>query len=197
MRNFPGLKKRSLKFSLGNLFFVLILLTLETLMCHASDWKTTLENELPVLGHRNWIVIADSAYPAQTGGGIEVIATRTEHFQVLEAVLDALKNSRHVRPLLYMDAELGHVAEKDAPGIGEYRQNAAALLKKHTVTRLPHMDLIMKLDASAKNFRVLVFKTDLALPYTSVFMELDCGYWSSEAESRLREAMKKSGVSKP
>jgi L-fucose mutarotase/ribose pyranase (RbsD/FucU family) len=197
MRNFPGLKKRSLKFSLGNLFFVLILLTLETLMCHASDWKTTLENELPVLGHRNWMVIADSAYPAQTGGGIEVIATRTEHFQVLEAVLDALKNSRHVRPLLYMDAELEHVAEKDAPGIGEYRQKAAALLKKQTVTRLPHMDLIMKLDASAKNFRVLVFKTDLALPYTSVFMELDCGYWSSEAESRLREAMKKSGVSKP
>jgi hypothetical protein len=180
-----------------NFFIVLILFLLETLMCHAADWKSTLENELPVLGHRNWIVIADSAYPAQTGGGIEVIATRADHFKVLETVLDALKNSRHVRPLFYMDAELAHIPEKDAPGVGEYREKAAAILKESHVTRLPHMDLIMKLDASAKNFRVLVFKTDLTLPYTSVFIELDCGYWSSEAEARLREAMKKAGASKP
>lgn len=178
-------------------FSFLILFLLETLMCQASDWKATLENELPVLGHRNWIVIADSAYPAQTGGGIDVIATRTDHFQVLETVLDALKNSRHVRPLFYMDAELAHVSEKDASGVGEYRQKAAALLIDSHVTRLPHMDLIMKLDASAKKFRVLVFKTNLTLPYTSVFIELDCGYWSSEAEARMREAMKKAGASKP
>jgi hypothetical protein len=46
------------------------------------------------------------------------------------------------------------------------------------------------LDKAAETFRVLVLKTDLALPYTSVFLELDCGYWSPGAERRLREAMK-------
>jgi hypothetical protein len=36
-----------------------------------------------------------------------------------------------------------------------------------------------------------MIKTDLALPYTTVFMELDCGYWSPENEAKMREAMKK------
>ena len=40
-------------------------------------------------------------------------------------------------------------------------------------------------------FRVLIIKTDMTLPYTSVFCELDCGYWSAAAEQRLREALKK------
>src|ERR1700733_11277413 len=38
-----------------------------------SDWKTVLVDRLPLYGHRNWIVIADSAYPAQTASGIETI----------------------------------------------------------------------------------------------------------------------------
>jgi len=36
---------------------------------------------------------------------------------------------------------------------------------------------------------VLVIKTPLALPYTSVFVQLDCGYWTPEAEQQLRRAM--------
>jgi hypothetical protein len=31
------------------------------------------------------------------------------------------------------------------------------------------------------------------MPYTSVFVELDCGYWSDAAEQRLRKAMDKAG----
>ena len=33
-------------------------------------------------------------------------------------------------------------------------------------------------------------KTTLAVPTTSVFLELDCGYWSPEAEAKMREKMK-------
>jgi hypothetical protein len=33
-------------------------------------------------------------------------------------------------------------------------------------------------------------KTTLAVPYTTVFMELDCGYWGPEAEAALRARMK-------
>ena len=45
------------------------------------------------------------------------------------------------------------------------------------------------LDAAGRAFRVLLLKTTLALPYTSVFVELDCGYWSAEAEAALRAAI--------
>ena len=30
------------------------------------DWKTQLSERIALYGHRNWIVIADSAYPAQS-----------------------------------------------------------------------------------------------------------------------------------
>jgi hypothetical protein len=32
----------------------------------------------------------------------------------------------------------------------------------------------------------LIIKTELTIPYTSVFFELECGYWNAEAEERLR-----------
>jgi hypothetical protein len=54
-----------------------------------------------------------------------------------------------------------------------------------------HEELIARLDQVAKTFRILMIKTNLTLPYTSVFMELDCGYWSPESEANMREAMKK------
>ena len=38
-----------------------------------ADWKTFLKEELPLLGHRNWIVVTDMAYPLQTNPGIKTI----------------------------------------------------------------------------------------------------------------------------
>jgi len=51
-------------------------------------------------------------------------------------------------------------------------------------------ELISKLNEVAKTFRILMLKITLKLPYTSVFMELDCGYWSGEGEAALRERIK-------
>ena len=53
----------------------------------------------------------------------------------------------------------------------------------------PHEVNIDRLDQAGETFHVLLFKTDLALPYTSVFIELEAGYWTPEAEASLREAM--------
>jgi hypothetical protein len=55
---------------------------------------------------------------------------------------------------------------------------------------VPHEELIGKLDEAAKTFRVLILKTNLTLPYTSVFLELDCGYWDAGSEERLRQAIR-------
>ena len=38
-------------------------------------WRATLDERLPLLGHRNWIVVADAAYPWQASAGIETIDT--------------------------------------------------------------------------------------------------------------------------
>ncbi len=155
-----------------------------------ADWQQHLARELAHLGHRNWIVVADSAYPLQSGEGIETVATGAEQLAVLRAVLAQLKQSKHVRPVVYLDGELPFVSEDDAPGITAYRNELKAIFKDATPTSLRHEEIIDKLDSSAEKFHVLILKTNMTLPYTSVFIELDCGYWSAEAEARLRDAMK-------
>jgi L-fucose mutarotase/ribose pyranase (RbsD/FucU family) len=152
----------------------------------ADPWKLVLKSLLPLWGHRNWIVVADAAYPAQANPGIETIATDADHLLVLKATLDAVNNSKHVRANIYFDAELKSVSEQDAPGIVGFRKKLMDLIAPRDTHVLPHEQIIAKLDESGKLFRILVLKSTLAIPYTSVFFELDCGYWSREAEERLR-----------
>ena len=155
----------------------------------AEDWELSLERLLPVWGHRNWIVVADSAYPAQSNPGIETIATKADHCLVLKATLDAINNSKHVRANVYLDAEFKLVAEQDGPGVTRYRQMLARLIGNRETQFLAHEQIIAKLDESAKLFRILILKSTLAIPYTSIFFELDCGYWTREAEERLRRSL--------
>ncbi|MHC4983412.1 MAG: RbsD/FucU domain-containing protein [Planctomycetota bacterium] len=162
--------------------------------CARPSWRQQIDEILPLMGHRNWIVIADSAYPAQSRGGIQTSATRAEHLQVVEAVVAAVERTPHVRARIYVDAEMQHVPENYAPGIEAYRSKLAEVLGARAVKAVPHEELIARLDEAAKTFNVLILKTDLALPYTSVFVELDCGYWSAEAEAALRESMRSAGA---
>lgn len=154
-------------------------------------WQRTLSARLSLYGHRNWIVIADSAYPAQTRAGIETIVTDAGQDEVLRIVLAALDSTRHVKPIVYTDAELKHVPEADAPGIDAYRKRLAQLLGNRPVSALPHEQIIDKLDKAGQAFKVLILKTNLTIPYTSVFLQLDCGYWGPEAEQRLRAELAK------
>jgi hypothetical protein len=157
----------------------------------SSAWNRTLLDRIPLYGHRNWIVIADSAYPAQSRPGIETIVSNSDHVQVLQQVLAAISGSRHVRPIVYTDQELKFIDDKDAPGISAYRRQLATLLQNRTVNSLPHEQIIAKLDQVSQTFRVLIIKTNFTLPYTSVFLQLDCAYWGPDAERRLRAAMAK------
>ena len=150
--------------------------------------------KLPALGHRNWIVIADSAYPLQTAAGIETIAINEGQLSAVKQVLAVLARAKHVRPMIYVDSELEFVPESTVAGIGRYRDDLGQLLKGKPVERLLHEEIIAKLDEAGKTFKVLLIKTPHTMPYTSVFFQLECGYWSADAERKLREAMKdKSG----
>jgi hypothetical protein len=162
----------------------------EGLVKFASGWEKTLKDRVSIYGHRNWFVVADSAYPAQSRAGIETIPANAEQSLVVEKVLAVLRLARHVKPIVYTDQELQFVDERDAPGISSYRDWLAALLKDFSVSVLAHEDIISKLDRAGETFRVTVIKTNTALPYTSVFFELDCGYWNADAEIRLRAALR-------
>jgi RbsD / FucU transport protein family len=153
------------------------------------DWERQLTALLPLYGHRNWIVVADSAYPAQSKPGIETIVSGSGQLEVARKVLDVISASKHVRANVYLDRELEHVPDADAPGVSHYRDQLAALLGKADATRLLHEEIIARLDQSAQVFRVLIIKTEMTIPYTSVFFELKCGYWSDDAEQRMRKAM--------
>ena len=155
----------------------------------APDWQARLGQILPLMGHRNWIMIVDSAYPLQSSGGVETIETNEDQMEVIRKVLNEVDSSIHVRPIVYMDAELPFVPEKDAPGVTAYRAGIKTLLKGQTITALPHEQIIAKVDEVGKTFHIVVLKTTMTVPYTSVFLQLNCKYWSDDAEAQMRKAM--------
>jgi len=152
-------------------------------------WKQELLQRLPLFGHRNWIVIADSAYPLQSAAGISTITANADQLTVVREALALIADSEHVEARTYVDRELDFVDERYARGITAYRQRLAPLLRQTTTLRLPHDEIIDKLDKQARVFSILIIKTSMTLPYTSVFIELQCGYWEAAAEECLRSAM--------
>ena len=154
-----------------------------------NAWRVRLQQELPLLGHRNWIAVVDSAYPLQTSAGIETVETNADQLEVVKTVFDQLAKAKHVRPVIFTDAELKAVPESDATGVTAYREALTNLVGKTEAQSLPHEEIISKLDEAGKTFHILVLKTNLTIPYTSVFIRLECAYWKPDAEKRLREAM--------
>lgn len=155
-----------------------------------NGWQQKVKAELPLMGHRNWIVIVDSAYPLQSSSGVETVETGADQLAVLDYVLGAINDSKHVRPLVHTDTELKFVPEQEAPGVERYREALKARFKALPADSIPHVKLIERLNETGKDFHVLVLKTSMTIPYTSVFLQLDCRYWGAEAEARLQAAIK-------
>ena len=158
-----------------------------------ADWQSKVAHSMPLLGHRNWILVVDSAYPLQTSPGVETIETNANQVEVVRSVLESINGSIHVRPLIYMDAELPFVLDKDAPGASAYRTQIGNLLRSYEVESLLHDKVIANIDEAGKTFHVLILKTTMTIPYSSVFIRLDCKYWSANAEKRLRAKMSAAG----
>jgi len=155
----------------------------------SPDWRARVTEALPLLGHRNWILIVDSAYPLQASAGIETIDTNTNQIEVLRHVLFAIDRSIHVRPVISMDAELPFLDEIDAPGVLNYRREIGDVLHDYPIESVPHDKVIANIEEAARHFNILVLKTNMTIPYTSVFIRLDCKYWGADAEKRLRDKM--------
>jgi hypothetical protein len=153
------------------------------------NWERIIKIRLHSYGHRNWLVIADSAFPIQAKQGIETIVTNEEQSTVVAGAFAILRACKHIRPTILLDEELRFIAEKDAHGITLYRKRLGRLLDGYTVCAIRHEEIISRLDRLSEKFRVLVVKTNTRIPYTSVFFELECGYWNADAEARLRAMM--------
>jgi hypothetical protein len=172
---------------------LLLFVSIIAVPCFAQDdvdWRTKLGQELPLLGHRNWIMIVDSAYPLQTSPGIETIKTTGSQLQVIRQVLAMIDQTNHITPTVYLDAELTYVTDQLAPGVGVYREHLQELIKDRPVKSMPHEALISQINQTGQTFHVLVLKTTGTIPYTSVFLDLDCKYWPPAAEQQLRQSMR-------
>ena len=156
-------------------------------------WKNKFNEILSLFGHRNWIVVADKAYPQQIGQGVMIIDTNEDLEKVLDYALSAIKKSPHVQPLVYTDLELKYMDDNMTPGAEKMREKIYQTIGKYIDGELKclhhNKELFPKFDAVAKQFSILVLKTNCVIPYSSVFLELDCGYWSAEKEKMLRSKM--------
>lgn len=160
--------------------------------CGWSDptgWRAALDQHTAQLGYRNWIVVAEASFPAHSRTGIRQVQANAQVPEVLEEVLRSLESTEHVRPRIYLTRELSAVENDFAPGIDEFRRQIETSLHGRQTTEIEQESLMTLIQNSRKTFDVLVIRTTTALPYTSVFLELEPGYWDGESEQRLRKRL--------
>ncbi len=159
--------------------------------------RAELAPHLNVLGARNWIVIADPAYPILAGEGVDVLTVDADTAATLREVLVTLAEDGSLTPRLWLCSELEVVPEKRAPGIRRFRNTVNRLISRHLHYEVTDRIIALQLAQAAQTYRILYIKTTTALPYSTVAIELDSGYWDSDDEAELRERMEKLNAPAP
>src|ERR1700722_13729553 len=134
------------------------------------NWVAALDQALPVMGHRNWIIVADAAFPAQNASGIEMLTTDADELAVLSGVLQKVDQAAHVRGIVHLDSELSLLSDEDAPGVDQFREKLKGIVGTHKINTAPHEDIVRRIGAAGQSFQILVIKTGIRIPYTSVFI---------------------------
>lgn len=149
-----------------------------------------LVREIRALGNNNWIVIADESFPLHSRRGVRTLLVDKEIPEVLSGVIDVIAGEgQHVTPTFYRARELGFVENDTAPGIDVYRETLTKNLRGIPIRDFQYRYLSVVLEDDSKTFAVLVIKTKTALPYSSIFIQLDNGYWDPRSEQELRSKM--------
>lgn len=151
-------------------------------------WKTEFKKVLPLLGHRNWILVVDKAFPLQSAAGMTYINSSEPIENVLDYVLNSIDNESHIKPVIYTDKELGQLSQFGGAEAAMV-QTISSALQGREVHSFLHDEVFAKLDTASKLFNVVVIKTEATVAYSSVFVELDCGYWTAEKEQQLRASL--------
>lgn len=160
------------------------------------NWQSAVGQQAAQLGYRNWIVIAEASFPAQNRPGIHQVNASVDVPEALDYVLRALEQTETLRPQIYLTRELRSVENDFAPGIETHRKHLKSALHGHETTELDQQSLLTLMEDANRSFDVLVIRTQSALPYASVFIELQPGYWDATAEGRLRERIERERTQK-
>jgi D-ribose pyranose/furanose isomerase RbsD len=160
------------------------------------NWQSAVQSQTAQLGYRNWIVIAEASFPAHNRPGIRQVNAPVGIPEALDYVLRTLEQTETVRPQIYVTRELRAVENDFAPGIDELRKRLEASLHGHETTELDQQSLLTLLEDASTSFDVLVIRTPTALPYSSVFLELQPGYWDVASETRLRARIQRERLQK-
>jgi len=159
-----------------------------------DKWKTQLNLQLQLLGHRNWILVVDKAFPAQNAAGIVTINTGESLLPVLQYTLDQINSSTHVKPLIFTDKELNYISVAQVPEIEKFKTKLFEMIPKEQAQIMLHDSVFVKIAKASELFRIVVLKTEQVIPYSSVFLQLDCKYWPAENEKQLRESMRNNNI---
>ena len=151
------------------------------------SWQSAVDRQAAQLGYRNWIVVTEASFPAQNRPGISQVNASVEIPEALDYVLQVLEQTENLRPQVYQTRELRSVGNDYAPGIDALRKRLKVSLHGHEVTELDQQSLLTLLEDVNRSYNVLVIRTQTALPYSSVFMELQPGYWDAASEALLRQ----------
>ena len=166
-------------------------------MYQRSDgWRDALMMQTAQLGYRNWIVVAEASFPAHSRPGVRQINADAEIPAVVDEVLRTLERTEQVTPNVFVAREMRVVENDYAPGIDEFRKQLHSALHSRETTELEQQSLLTLMEDATKSFEVLVIRTKTALPYTSVFMELQPGYWNADSEDRLRDRIERQRMEK-
>ena len=165
-------------------------------MADDSSWQAAVQRQAGQLGYRNWIVIAEASFPAHSRPGVRQVTAPVDIPDALDYVLKTLEETETVRPQIYVSRELRSVENDFAPGIDELRKSLKNSFHGHEPTELDQQSLLTLLEDANRSFDVLVIRTTTALPYSSVFLELQPGYWDVDSETRLRERIERERLQK-
>lgn len=149
-----------------------------------TTWKKEFCQDINLMGHRNWIVVTDMAYPLQSQPGIKTYYTGESYLDVLSVVKEMIDKAPHIKANVYQDKELLFLDEKVVAGIDDLRRKSRQLLGNR-LQYIPHEVLISRLDSLSRVFNVFILKSDLTMPFTSAFFELDCQYWDEIKQREL------------
>jgi hypothetical protein len=150
-------------------------------------WGGLVSREIDALGIQNWIIIAESSFPVVSRRGVRTVIVDAEIPELVDFVVNYLERSENVTPSFNTARELPFVSNDRAPGIDQFRKDLDEALHGHKVRELDYRSLSLLAHSDASKFAVLVLKSKTALPYSSVFIELDSGFWDRDLEDELRE----------
>lgn len=161
-----------------------------------SDWKGAVATQVNQLGYRNWIVVSEASFPAHSRAGVHQVYAPVEIPEAVDFVLRSIEQTEHVRPRIYLAREIRSIENDYAPGVDELRKQIGNSLHSNETTELDHQALLTLMEDANRSFDVLVIRTNTAIPYSSVFMELQPGYWDADSEQHLREKIQRDRMNK-